>query len=317
LDFTAIDVLRARKVLAGVVDRTPLTRSDGLSDLAGAEVHLKWENLQRTGSYKVRGALYRMSLLSSEERSRGVITTSAGNWALGVALGAKSLGIDATICVPENTPKVKIDKCKALGAEVVLRGRYFDEAFAHCQELAGKSGKTFVSGTEDFSVMAGHGTVGMEMLEDLPDVETIVCPVGGGGLLTGIATWAKTVNPAIRIIGVQSTAAHTLHECFKSKRLVEVPVPATICEGLAGGITQLNLDLALKWFDDVVLAEEEKLKDAIVWMMRNEQQIIEGAAVVGPAAIMQEKLRFADGERVGVVVSGGNIDLDWLGISGA
>jgi threonine dehydratase len=317
LDINAIDVLRARKALAGIVDRTPLTRSDGLSDLSGAEVHLKWENLQRTGSYKVRGALYRMSLLSPEESSRGVITASAGNWALGVALGAKSLGIDATICVPENTPRVKVDKCEALGAEVVLHGRYFDESFAHCQKLADESGKIYVSGTEDFSVMAGHGTVGVEMLEDLPDVETIVCPVGGGGLLTGIAAWAKAVNPAIRIIGVQSTAAYTLHECYKSKRLVEVPVPATICEGLAGGIVQLNLDLALKWFDDVVLAEEEQLKDAIVWMIRNERQIVEGAAVVGPGAILQGKIEFAEGERVGVVISGGNIDLDWLSISEA
>lgn len=315
MSFTAIDVLRARKAIAGVVERTPQTRSANLSGLANAEVHLKWENLQRTGSYKVRGALYRMSQLSSEEMSRGVITTSAGNWALGVALGADSLGIEATICVPENTPKVKVDKCRALGAEVVLRGRYFDEAFAYCQELAGKSGKTYVSGTEDLGVMAGHGTVGVEILEELPDVETIVCPVGGGGLLTGIATWAKTVNPAIRIIGVQSTAAYTLHECFKSRRLVDVPVPDTICEGLAGGITQLNLDLALRWFDDVVLAEEEKLKDTIVHMMRHERQIVEGAAVVGPAAIMQEKIRFAEGERVAVVVSGGNIDLDWLGAS--
>ena len=315
LSLTAADVLKARKATAGTVTRTPLTRSENLSDISNAEVHLKWENLQQTGSYKVRGALYRMSLLSPEEMSRGVITTSAGNWALGVALGAKSLGIDATICVPENTPKIKIDKCRALGAEIVLRGRYFDEAFAHCQELAGKSGKTYVSGTDDLDVMAGHGTVGMEMLEDLPDVETIVCPVGGGGLLTGIATWAKTVNPTIRIIGVQSTAAHTLHECSRSERLVEVPVPATICEGLAGGITQLNLDLALKWFDDVVLAEEEKLKDAIVWMIRNERQIVEGAAVVGPAAIMQGKVEFAEGERVGVVISGGNIDLDWLEVA--
>ena len=312
LGFTATDVLRARKVLAGAVDRTPLTRSSCLSDLSGAEVYLKWENLQRTGSYKVRGALYKMSLLSQEERGKGVITTSAGNWALGVALGAKSLGIDATICVPENTPKVKINKCEALGAEVVLHGRYFDEAFAHCQKLADESGRTYVSGTEDFSVMAGHGTVGVEILEDLPDVGSIVCPVGGGGLLTGIATWAKTVNPAIRIIGAQSTAAYTLHECFKSRRLVEVPVPATICEGLAGGITQLNLDLALEWFDDIVLAEEERLKDAILWMMKSERQIVEGAAVVGPAAVMQGKVKFAESEKVGVVISGGNIDLNWL-----
>lgn len=314
--FAAVDVLKARKVLAGAIERTPLTYSKALSDLSGAEVHLKWENLQKTGSYKVRGALYRMSLLSSEERSRGVITASAGNWALGVALGSKSLGISATICVPENTPKVKIDKCEALGAEVVLHGSYFDEAFAHCQELAKHSGKTFMSGTDDLQVMAGHGTVGLEILEDLPDAKTIVCPVGGGGLLSGIATWAKTVRPSTRIVGAQSTAAFTLHECFKAKRLVEVPVPPTICEGLAGGISQLNLDLALRWFDDIVLADEGRLKDALIWLMRNERQIVEGSAVVGPAAVLQAKLKFERGEKVAIVLSGGNIDLDRIGIEG-
>lgn len=315
--FTATDILRARKALLGAIERTPLTYSKALSDLSGAEVHVKWENLQRTGSYKVRGALYRMSLLSPEERRNGVITASAGNWALGVALGARSLGVSATICVPANTPKVKVDKCKALGAEVVLHGSYFDEAFAHCQELARSAGKTYVSGTDDFQVMAGHGTVGLEVLEDLPEVGTVVCPVGGGGLLSGIATWAKTVSPGVRVIGAQSTAAHTLHECFRAKRLVEVPVPPTLCEGLAGGITQLNLDLALRWFDDIVLADEERLKDAILWLMRNERQVVEGSGAVGPAAILQGKLEFERGEKVAVVVSGGNIDLDRVGISGA
>lgn len=315
--FTAVDVLRARKVISGSVERTPLTHSRALSDLSGAEVHLKWENLQRTGSYKVRGALYRMSLLSEEERRRGVITASAGNWALGVALGARSLGVRATICVPENTPKVKVGKCEALGAEVVLHGSYFDEAFAHCMELAKEGGRTFVSGTDDLDVMAGHGTVGVEVLEDLPDVDAIVCPVGGGGLLSGIATWAKTVNPRVRVVGAQSTAARTLHDCFRAGRLVEVPVPPTICEGLAGGITQLNLDLAKRWIDDIVLADEGRLKDAILWLMRNERQIVEGSAAVGPAAILQGKIRFRPGEKVAVVLSGGNIDLDRLGIPDA
>ncbi len=312
--FAAVDVLKAKKALAGIADRTPFTHSKALSDISGAEVYVKWENLQRTGSYKVRGALYRMSLLSDEERRKGVITASAGNWALGVALGAKSLGIRATICVPANTPKVKVSKCEALGAEVVLHGSYFDEAFAHCQELAKGGARTFVSGTDDFDVMAGHGTVGVEILEDLPDVGTIVCPVGGGGLLSGIATWAKTVSPSVRIVGAQSTAAYTLHECFRAKRLVEVPVPPTLCEGLAGGITQLNLDLALRWFDDVVLAEEGKLKDTIIWLMRNERQVVEGSGAVGPAVIIQGKVRFRAGEKVAVVVSGGNIDLDRIGI---
>jgi threonine dehydratase len=311
---TAVDILKARKVLQGAINRTPLTHSKSLSEICGADVHLKWENLQKTGSYKPRGALYRMSLLSPEERSLGVITTSAGNWALGVALGAQSLGVKATICIPANTPKVKVERCRALGAEVVLHGRFFDEALAHCQELAKKSSKVYVSGTDDHDVFAGHGTVGLEILEDFPEVETILAPVGGGGLLTGIAVWAKTMNPKIRIIGVQSTEAHTMHECFRARRLIEVPVPPTICEGLAGGITQLNLDLALKWFDDMILADEDKLKSAILWLLKNERQLVEGSAIVGPAAITQCKIKFRPGEKVAVVISGGNIDLETLDI---
>jgi threonine dehydratase len=313
-NITAVDILKARKVIHDSIVHTPLTHSKALSDISHAEVHLKWENLQKTGAYKPRGALYRMSKLTPEEKARGVITASAGNWALGVALGAKSLGVDATICVPVNTPKVKVERCKALGAEVVLHGSYFDEAFAHCQTISKSSGKTFVSGTDDLDTFAGHGTVGYEILEDLPDVEMIICPVGGGGLLTGISVWAKTMNPRIRVIGVQSTAAKTLHECFKAGKLVDVPVPPTICEGLAGGITQLNLDLALRWFDDVVLVDESKLKEALLWVLKNERQVVEGSGVVGLAAILQNEVKFRPDEKVAVVISGGNIDLEILGI---
>jgi threonine dehydratase len=312
MSTTALDVLKAKRALTGLIERTPMTHSKGLSDISGAEVYLKWENQQITGSYKPRGALYRMSLLTPEQREMGVVTASAGNWALGVALGAKNLGVKATICVPANTPKVKIERCMALGAEIVQHGSYFDEAYAHCQELAKKSHRPYLSGTDDYNVFAGHGTVGHEILEDLPDVQTILCPIGGGGLLTGIAVWAKTINPKIRIVGAQSTAAHTMHECFRAKKLVEVPVPPTICEGLAGGITQLNLDLALKWFDDIVLADEEKLKSTILWLLRNERQVAEGSAVVGPAAIMQGKLKLEEGEKVAIVISGGNIDMETL-----
>jgi len=312
--LTAVGVLRANKALRGLVNRTPLTYSKALSEIAGADVHVKWENLQKSGSYKPRGALYRMSLLTTEQVRRGVITASAGNWALGVAMGAQSLGIGATICVPANTPKVKVDKCKALGAEVVLHGSYFDEAYARSQELAKSSGKFYLSGTDDFDVMAGHGTVGYEIVEDLPDVDTVVCPVGGGGLLSGISVWAKAVNPKVRVIGVQSTAARTLYECYRAGRLVDVPVPPTLCEGLAGGISQLNLDLALRFFDDVVLAEEERLRDALLWVLGNERQVVEGSGVVGPAAILQRKLSFKKGEKVAIVVSGGNIDMAVLGL---
>lgn len=312
--ITAVDVLKARKVQQGLTVRTPLTRSTGLSEASGAEVYLKWENLQTTGAYKLRGATYRMGLLTPDEREKGVITTSAGNWALGVALSAKMMGIKATICVPANTPRVKVDRCKSLGAEVVLHGSYFDEAFAHCQELAEKGDMVYVSGTDDCDVFAGHGTVGCEITEDLPDVDTLLIPVGGGGLATGIAVWTKAVNPEIRIVGVQSTAARTMYECFRAGKLVDVPVPPSIAEGLSGGITQLNLDLAIEYLDDMVLADEEGLMDTIRWILRNERQVVEGSAAVGPAAILQGRVAFRKNEKVAVVISGGNIDLDKIGI---
>jgi len=316
-DLTAVDVLRAWKALFGsTIRRTPLTQSRSLSEATGAEIHMKWENLQVTGSYKPRGALYRMGLLSSDERARGVMTASAGNWALGVAMAAQIMGVQATICVPTNTPKVKADRCRAFGAEVVLHGSYFDEASEHCQELSRAKGATYVSGTDDYDVFAGHGTVGVEILEDLPEVESILIPVGGGGLASGISCWAKTINPDIRIIGAQSTAAHTMHECFKARRLVDVPVPSTIAEGLAGGIAQLNLDLTLKLIDDIVLADEEDLLKTIRWVLAVERQVIEGSAAVGPAALLEKKVKVQHGEKMAVVVSGGNIDLDKIGVPG-
>ena len=314
-DLTATDVLKARKALLGsAIRRTPLTLSTALSEVAGAEVHIKWENLQVTGAYKPRGAFYRMSLLTPADRSKGVITASAGNWALGVAMAAQMMGIRATICVPENTPRVKVDRCRGFGAEVVFRGSYFDEAFAHSQELSRSGEMTYVSGTDDYDVFAGHGTVGIEVLEDLPDVETIVVPVGGGGLASGVACWAKAMNPDVKVVGAQSTAAHTMHECFRARRLVEVPVPPTIAEGLAGGITQLNLDLALKFINDIVLADEDDLLRTIRWVLASERQVIEGSAAVGPAAILEKKIRLQHGEKVAIVVSGGNIDPERLGI---
>ena len=316
MGISPADVLKARKALTGLIEHTPLTYSRGLSELSGAEVHIKWENLQRTGSYKPRGALYRMSLLTPEEKKNGVITASAGNWALGVALAARSIGVAAKICVPSNTPNVKVDRCRALGADVVLHGSYFDEAFAHAQELAKKEGLSYVSGTDDYSVFAGHGTVGFEITEDLPDVEKVLVPIGGGGLMTGISCWMKAVNPSLKAIGVQSTATRTMYECFRAKSLVDVPVPPTLCEGLAGGITQLNLDLALRYVDDMVLAEEGSLRDAIMWTMSNERQIPEGSGVVGIAAVLQGMVELSRGEKVAVVVSGGNIDLDRIGIKG-
>ena len=314
MTLSAVEILKAKKNLKGVVYRTPLTYSKRLSEISGAEVYLKWENLQKTGSFKLRGAYNKISSLTLEQRRKGVITASAGNHALAVALVAKMMGLKATVVVPENAPKIKVEQCRGLGAEVVLKGANYDESVIYCRKMISESGATYIPASEDYKIIAGQGTIGCEILEEMPDTDMIIVPVGGGSLISGIALWAKTVNPNIRIIGAQSTAAYTMYECFKAKKIVDVPVPPTIADGLAGGISQMTLDLVLKYVDDIVLAKEEKLKSAILWVLKNERQVVEGAGVVGPAAILQGKVRFKPDEKVVVVISGGNIDMELLNL---
>ena len=310
--FSPAEILKAKKTLDGVVYNTPMTYSQKLSMISGAKVHVKWENLQKTGSFKLRGAYNKISSLTSEERSKGVITASAGNHALAVALVAKLMNLSAILVVPENASRTKVELCRALEAEVLLKGANYDESVTYCKKIISETGATYVPSFEDYKIIAGQGTIGHEILEEMPDINAILVPVGGGGLITGIALWAKTVNPQIRIVGVQSTAAHTMYECFKAKKLVDVPVPPTIADGLAGGISQVTLDLALKYVDEMVLAKEEELRKAILWVLKNERQVVEGAGIVGPAAILQNKIRFKPNEKVAVVVSGGNIDIELL-----
>lgn len=312
--LSAIDILLAKKNLEQVIYRTPLTFSRKFSELSGAKVYLKWENLQKTGSFKIRGAYNKICSLTSEERSKGVITASAGNHAAAVALAAKMMNIKATVVVPEKAPKNKIARCQALGAKVILRGAYYDESVEHCKKLVLETGAAYIPGFEDHTVIAGQGTIACEILEEKPELDTIIVPVGGGGLISGIALYCKTLNPNIRVIGAQSTAAYTMHECFKAKKMVDVPVPPTIADGLAGGIHQLSLDLVLNHVDEIVLAREEELKKAILWILKHERQIVEGSGIVGPAAILQKKVQFQPGEKVAVVISGGNIDMELLNL---
>jgi len=314
MTLSAVEILEARKNLEGVVYRTPLTYSRKLSEISGAEINLKWENLQKTGSFKLRGAYNKISSLTPEEHSKGVITASAGNHALAVAHVAKMMGIKATVVVPETAPKIKVKLCRALEAEVVLKGANYDESVVYCKKMISKTGATYIPSFEDPKVIAGQGTIGCEILEDMPETDTIIVPVGGGSLISGIALWAKTVNPKIKVVGAQSTAAYTMYECFRAKKIVDVPVPPTIADGLAGGISQITLDLVLKYVDEIVLAEEEKLKSAILWLLKNERQIVEGSGVVGPAAVLQRKIRFKRGEKVAIVISGGNIDMELLNL---
>lgn len=313
--LSAVEILKGRKNLEGVLYRTPITYSKRLSEISNAEIYLKWESLQKTRSFKPRGAYNKICSLTPEERNKGVITASTGNHALAVALVAKMMNIKATVVVPKNAPKVKVKQCRALGAEVVLKGADYDESLIYCKKMISDTGATYIPAFEDYKVIAGQGTIGCEILEEMPDADTIIVPIGGGGLISGIALWVKTVNPRIRVVGAQSTAAYTMHECFKAKKIVDVPVPPTIADGLAGGISQMTLDLVLKYVDEIVLAEEKELKSAILWVLKNERQVVEGSGVVGPAAILQGRIQFKRGEKVVVVISGGNIDMELLNLS--
>lgn len=310
LDF--VSILKARKNIRDIAIRTPLVKSRHLTELAGAEVYLKLENLQRTGSFKIRGAINVIRNLNDEQKKRGVITSSAGNHAQGVALGAKLFGIDAKIVMPENTPGVKVENTKCYGAQVVLYGRNYDEAHEHCQKLAERERRVYIPAFEDYDVMSGQGTIALEILEEIPDLDMILVPVGGGGLISGIAVAAKTVNPGIKVIGVQSTAAYTMYECFKAGRMVDVPVPPTIAEGLSGGIDQVTFDIVKKYVDEMVLAEEEGLLYAIAWLATHERQIAEGSGIVGVAALLQKKVQLPERGKAAVVISGGNIDGELL-----
>ena len=312
--LSAIEVLKAKKNLFGVAVRTPITRSTGLSECSGAEVYLKWENQQRTGAYKFRGAYNKICSLSHEERDRGVITASSGNHALAVSLASRLLEVEATVVVPTSAPSIKVERCRELGANLVIRGANFDESLVHCMDLAKETGAVYVPGTEDHQIMAGQGTIACEILEDLPDVDVIIAPIGGGGLISGIGAWAKSVNPRIRLIGAQSTAARAMHESLRAGKVVEIPVIPTLADGLAGQISQFALDHVSRYVDETALAEEKDLIEVLRWVLANERQVIEGSSAVGPALILQRKVSFNKGDTVAIILTGGNIDTKILGL---
>jgi threonine dehydratase len=285
-----------------------------LSEVCGGEVYLKWENQQRTGAYKFRGAYNKICSLSGEEKARGVVTASSGNHALAVSLASGLLGVKATVVVPEGAPKIKIEKLRGLGANLVIKGANFDESLVHCMELAERTGAVYVPGTEDHKIMSGQGTIALEIMEDLPDVDTVIAPIGGGGLISGVGTWTKTVNPRIRLLGAQSTAARAMYESFKTGSVREIPVVPTIADGLAGQISDMALQHVSRVVDDIVLAEEGALRDAIIWILANERQVVEGSSAVGPTLILNNRIDIRSGEKVVIVITGGNIDLNILGL---
>jgi threonine dehydratase len=310
LPVTADDVRRAHAAIEGAVVRTPTTYSKALSLVTGADVFVKFENLQYTGSFKERGARNQLASLSAKDCKRGVIASSAGNFAQAVAYHAGLLGIPARVVMPSATPPVKVARTEALGARVSLHGRSFDDAKKHAESLAVADGLTLLSPFDTPEVIAGEGTVAIEMLEDVPDLDTLVVPVGGGGLLSGMAVVARDMAPGVELVGVQSEAFPGMVAALRGDPL---PVGGTtIAEGIAvkqpGAIARAILE-ALE--TDVVVVSEPRIEEAVCMYLEVEKVVAEGAGAAPLAALLQHGDRFA-GRRVGLVLSGGNIDLTLL-----
>lgn len=307
--LTLKTVQEAAVLLDGVVRHTPLLYSYTLSRKTGADVYLKTENLQRTGSFKIRGAYVKMAHLPPEARERGVIAASGGNHAQGVAFAGSRLGIPTTIVMPETAPLAKVMATRDRGAEVVLKGNVYDEAYSYARHLQRQRGLAFIPAFDDHLVMAGQGTVGLEILRDLPDADVILVPVGGGGLIAGVALVTKELKPDVKVIGVQAASAPAGAESFRSGRRQAHHASTTVADGIA--IEQpgrFTLPIMREYVDNVITVEEEDISQAMVTLLERSKLVVEGAGAVGVAALLSGRIQ-AEGQKVVVLLSGGNIDI--------
>ena len=300
------DIKQAAQRLQGHLLNTPCVASKTLSQLTGAQIYLKFENLQYTASFKERGACNKLSQLSAEERQRGVIAMSAGNHAQGVAYHAQRLGLRAVVVMPRFTPGVKIERTRGFGAEVVVHGDTLDESRTHALMLAEREGLVFVHPYDDETIVAGQGTVGLEMLDEVPDLDTLVIAVGGGGLIAGMATAAKALKPDIEIIGVQTSRFPAMVNAIKGTHHPQGTT--SIAEGIAVGTPGvIPQAIIARLVDDLVLVDEGDIEQAMVMLLEIEKTLVEGAGAAGLAALLKYPARFA-GKKVGLVLCGGNID---------
>lgn len=310
IDPSITDVLLAYRFLKSRVRHTPTEKSEPLSRKLGTDVFIKWENHQIAGSFKLRGALNKMFSLSCDEMKLGVVTPSSGNHAQGVAMAAKMLGVKAVICVPGVCPSTKQEAIRMRGGEFVdLRvvGHFYDDAEAEAKRLAREEGLTFVSSYEDHFVLSGAGTVGLELMMDEPELDVLVVPAGGGGLINGIAIAAKALRPNVEIYGIQSVASQPWVKSWPVGKVVDVEYEDSLADGLMGSIPQSLLDLSKKRIRDFLAVTEDDIARAIAFLHHEHHQVVEGAGAIGVAALMAGKIP-VEGKKVGVVISGGNID---------
>jgi len=310
-DVDVNKIKKARETIKPFIKRTTLKHSHFFSSLCGGEVYLKLENTQTSNAFKIRGAFNKMLHLTSKEKQRGVVTPSSGNHGLAVAIAAEKLNLAAKIIVPEAAPRKKIDKIKKYNVELIIYGKEWDEAEQKALDLACKEGITYVSSYNDPLVIAGQGTIGLEILEEFPEVEVVLVPVGGGSLISGIATAIKDRNQEIKVIGVQSKASPVMYESLKAGKIVKMRIESSIADGLSGGIEQgsITFEIAQKNVDEIILVKEETIKEAIRLLWEKDNQVVEGAGAVGPAALIENRAQFKN-KKVVAVISGGNIDDD-------
>jgi len=312
-DVTLESIQRAAQVIAGRVHRTPLLRSRTLSAMTGFDIRLKAENLQKTGCFKPRGALNKIERMTTEEKSRGVLAASAGNHAQGLAYAAVSLGIPVTVVMPRNAQQSKIDATREMGASIVLHGEVFDDALAHSLEMQRMTGMTYVHPCIDPDVVSGAGTLGLEILEDWPDVEAIVTPIGGGGLITGISVAVKSQRPSVRVFGVQPSGAPSMKRAMEAGRVVRLESVQSIADGMAGrAVFDDTLAFARRYVEDVLLVSDASLIQAMGLLLTRCKLLAEGAGAGPLAAILDGSLPLPTGSKVVAVISGGNQDLRLL-----
>ncbi|MDN4876964.1 bifunctional threonine ammonia-lyase/L-serine ammonia-lyase TdcB [Bacillus cereus] len=309
LDIT--DIKKAKEILDVNARKTPLVKSFYLTSKTGGEIYLKLENMQLTGSFKFRGAFNKISQLTNEEKERGVIACSAGNHAQGVALSSHLLGIKSKIVMPTSAPQAKVDATRGYGSEVILYGDTFDDAKAKCEEIIKETGETYLHPYDDVEVMAGQGTIGLDILDDMWDVDTVIVPIGGGGIISGIAVALKSFNPSINIIGVQAENVHGMKASYDAGEIVSHYKAPTIADGCAVKIPgNLTFEIVKNLVDEIVTVSEEELEVAMKDLLQRGKAVVEGAGALATAALLAGKVdKYVQGKKVVAVISGGNVDL--------